>query len=70
MFAIITPDNIVDQTELPRHGNGDDPGWLALTSTIEDKGHRLVVTVVPGGLDLETEHADIPSLCTGAADTG
>jgi hypothetical protein len=67
MFAFIKPEKFIDQTELRLHGNGDDLGWLSLTSSFENKGSSSVVAVVPGNFDQETAHVDIAGLCDGPA---
>jgi hypothetical protein len=67
MFALIKPEELVNETELSLHGNGDDLRWLSLTSSFVDKGSTSVVPVVPCSLDQETAHVDIARLGDGAA---
>ena len=66
MLALIKPEELVDQTELGLHGNGDDLGWLSLTTAFQDEGSTGVVPVVPGGFNQETAHMDIAGLGDGA----
>ena len=67
MFALVKPEELVDQTELSLYGHGDDLGWLSLTSSFENKGSTSVVPVVPSSPDQETAHVGITSLGDGAA---
>ncbi len=62
MFASVKAEELVDETELGFHGNGDDLGGLPLTSSFEDKGSTGVVAVVPGSFDQEAPDVDIAGL--------
>jgi hypothetical protein len=39
--------------------DGDDLGWLTLSTAIQDESSAGIVTVVPGSLDQETPDVDV-----------
>jgi hypothetical protein len=66
MFALINPEELIDEAELSLLGNGDDLGWLPLTTAFEDKGRSVVVTVVPCGFDQQASDVDVAGFGDGA----
>jgi hypothetical protein len=67
VFALIKPEELVDQAVLGLQGNGHELGWLSLTAAFQDEGSSSVMTVVPGCFDQEAPHMDIAGLGNGAA---
>ena len=48
MLALIKPEELFGEPVLSFEGNGNDLGWLSLSSSIEDKGRPHPVMIVPG----------------------
>ena len=67
MFALIESPELVNESVLGFHGDGDDLWRLTLPAAFEDEVGTGVVTIIPGGLDEDAPGVDVTGFGNGSS---
>jgi hypothetical protein len=66
VFALVKSPELLVETMLGFHGDGDDGRGLTLAASFQDQVGATSVTVIPGGFDQQSSGMDIPGFGDGA----